>query len=197
MADQLESAPVRFRPRRGLIRRWLIVLLLLALTWNFRDAVKDVPAAIRSLVRSSDAVQSPPPARPIQAQAQPAVAVPEPATPDTQVTASSKVTAPPKPSVRAEESRAEPSVGSTIPHSEGDRPPGYSVQVAAVPDAGEARTLSDQLTRAGYSVYLTTATVNQVRFHRVRVGPFQTRQTAQEAARRLETQGYKAPWITK
>jgi hypothetical protein len=30
----------------------------------------------------------------------------------------------------------------------------------------------------------------------VRVGPFQTRQTAQQVAKQLETQGYKAPWIT-
>lgn len=98
----------------------------------------------------------------------------------------------------AEESRrAEPSGGSTLPNSERAGTSGYSVQVAAVPDPQEARTLSDELTRAGYSVYLTTATVKQVRYHRVRVGPFQTRQTAQQVAQRLETQGYKAPWITK
>jgi len=194
MADQLDTPPVRFNPRRGVIRRWLILLLLLALTWNLRGVVKNVPAVIGSLVRSSDAVPSPTPPGPgpIQRQAGPDDAVPDPATPDT------RTTAPSKPPVRTEEARgADPRGASAIPESGGARLSGYAVQVAAVENLEEARTLSDQLTRAGYSVYLTPATVHQVRFHRVRVGPFQTRQTAQEAARRLETQGYQAPWITK
>jgi hypothetical protein len=96
-----------------------------------------------------------------------------------------------------EESRvAELSGDSRIPTSERAGAFGYSVQVA-VRDLEAARTLSDQLNRAGYSVYLTTATVKQVRFHRVRVGPFQTRQAAQQVAKRLETEGYQVPWITK
>ena len=107
------------------------------------------------------------------------------------------VTAPSSSPVRAAESGvAEVSGGRAIPSSDGIRPPGYSVQVAAVRDLEKARTLSDQLTGAGYSVFVTTATVKQVRFHRVRVGPFQTRQTAQQVAKQLETNGYKAPWIT-
>jgi hypothetical protein len=153
-----------------------------------------------------------PPLGPIEAEAQPAVAVPDAAVPDTEVTAPSGVpnevtapsavpdagvTAPASSPVRAAESGvAEVSGGRPIPSSDGIRPPGYSVQVAAVRDLEKARTLSDQLTGAGYSVFVTTATVKQVRFHRVRVGPFQTRQTAQEVAKQLETNGYKAPWIT-
>jgi cell division septation protein DedD len=108
------------------------------------------------------------------------------------------VTPPSSSPLRAEESPvAEPSSPGVIPSSDGARPPGYSVQVAAVRDMEEARSLSDKLTGAGYSVFLTTATVKQVQFHRVRVGPFETRQTAQQVAKQLETQGYKAPWITK
>jgi cell division septation protein DedD len=169
----------------------LLLVLMLALIWNVRGAVKYVPAAIRSLAPSSDAV--PPPPGPSQAQAQLAPTAPAPAVPDTRATAP-----PPSSSVPAEESRgAELSGAGALPNSESTRPPGYSVQVAAVPELKEARTLSDQLSQAGYSVYLTTATVNQVRFHRVRVGPFQTWQAAQQVAQRLETQGYKAPWITK
>lgn len=100
--------------------------------------------------------------------------------------------------VRDEVSRiAELAGRSTIPRSESAGVSGYSVQVAAVRDVAEARTLSDQLTKAGYAAYLTTATVHQVRFHRVRVGPFRTRQTARQVAQKLETQGYEAPWITK
>jgi DedD protein len=172
--------------------------LTLVLIWNVRGAVKYLPPAIRSWAPSFDAAPSPPPG-PIQAQARPVAAVPDAAKPDT------PATAPSSPSVRAEESPvAELSGRKAIPKSEGTianpervSAPGYSVQVAAVRELEEARTLSDQLSRAGYSVFLTTATVNQVRYHRVRVGPFQTRQTAQQVAQRLETQGYQDPWITK
>jgi hypothetical protein len=165
-----------------------------------RSAAADVPLTV-------------PPLGPIEAEAQPAVAVPDAAASDTEVTApfgvpdpvtapsavpDARVTAPPSSLVRAEESPvAEPSGSKAIPISDGARPPGYSVQVAAIRDLEAARTLSDKLTGAGYSVYLTTATVKQVRFHRVRVGPFETRQTAQQVAKELETQGYPAPWITK
>jgi cell division septation protein DedD len=165
-----------------------------------RPAAADVPLTV-------------PPLGPSEAEDQPAVAVPAAAVPDTEVTAPSGVadagvtapsgvpdagiTAPSSSSVRAEESGvAETSDGSVIPSSDGVRAPGYSVQVAAIRELHKARTLSDQLIGAGYSVFLTTATVKQVRFHRVRVGPFQTRQTAQQVAKQLETQGYKAPWIT-
>ena len=193
MNSQLESPPVRMNPRRGLIRKFLLLVLILVLIWNVRGAVKYVPAAIRSLAPSFGAVPGSPQPDPIQAEAQPAAAaVPDAAVPDT------GVTAPSSSPVRAEESRvAKPSGGSTLPNSDRAGASGYSVQVAAVPNLEEARTLSDQLNRAGYSVYLTTATVKQVRFHRVRVGPFQTWQAAQQVAQRLETQGYKAPWITK
>jgi DedD protein len=192
MNSQLESPPV-LNPRRGLIRRWLLVVLMLVLIWNVRGAVKYVPAAIRSLVPSSDTVPGRPPAGPIEPKAQPAADVPVATVPDM------AVTAPSSSPVRAEKSRgAEPSGGgATIANSEGAGASGYSVQVAAVPNPQEARTLSDQLSRVGYSVILTTATVKGVRYHRVRVGPFQTRRAAQQAAQRLETQGYKAPWITK
>jgi cell division septation protein DedD len=171
----------------------LLVVLILILIWNVRGAVQHVPAAIRSLVSSSDTIPGPPAAGPIEPKAQPAAAVPVAAAPDT------GVTAPSNSPVRAEPSPgAEPSGGgATVADSEGAGVSGYSVQVAAVPNPQEARTLSSELSRIGYSVYLTTATVKEVRYHRVRVGPFQTRQAAQQVAQRLETQGYKAPWITK
>jgi cell division septation protein DedD len=177
--------------RRGLIRNWVLLALVLALLWNVRGAVKYVAAAIRGLAPSSDAVSAPPP-NPIEAKTQPPAAVADASVPDT------RATTPSSPPVRTKESRvAEPSGGSAIPNSERAGASGYSVQIAAVPDLNEARTLSDKLTQAGYSVYLTTATVNQVRYNRVRVGPFQTWRAAQQVSQRLETQGYRDPWITK
>jgi DedD protein len=130
-------------------------------------------------------------------QADPAAAVSELAVPDAGIAAPSSGSGPAEDSQVAERSAGGPIPNSTIPTSERAPRPGYSVQVAAIRDLKDARTLSEQLTKAGYSAYLTTATVKQVRFHRVRVGPFETRQTAQKVAQQLETQGYQSPWITK
>lgn len=188
MTAQLESPPEGPHPRRGSIRRWLLVMVILALIWNVGSALEYVPAAIRSLAPSSDAGPSPLPG-PVETQGQPAVPM---------VDAVASETPAPSPSspVPVEQSRVwEPNARSTITNSA--LALGYSVQVAAVEDAQEARTLSNELSRAGYSVYLTEATVRQIRFHRVRVGPFQTRQAAQQVAQRLETQGYNDPWITQ
>src|SRR5262245_29623076 len=74
-------------------------------------------------------------------------------------------------------------------------PPGFSVQVAAVPDVEDAQRMHAQLNAAGYHGYLTLTTVNQVRLYRVRVGPFRSRQTAQEIGRSLEGRGYERVWI--
>ena len=192
MNSQLEPPPLKMNTRRGLIRKWLLVVLVLALIWNVRGAMNYVPAAIRNLVPWFDSVPDQTPPAATEAQAQPAAAVPDAAVPDP------GAPAPSSQPVRAEVSRvAEPSGGSAIPNSERAGASGYSVQIAAVPDLNEARTLSDKLTQAGYSVYLTTATVNQVRYNRVRVGPFQTWRAAQQASQRLETQGYRDPWITQ
>ena len=134
---------------------------------------------------------------PIEAQAEPAAAVSGLAVPDAAISAPSISSGPAEDSQVAELSAGDPIPMSTNPGSEGAPRSGYSVQVAAIRDLNDARTLSDQLTKAGYSAYLTTATIKQVRFHRVRVGPFETRQTAQKVAQQLATQGYQDPWITK
>jgi cell division septation protein DedD len=76
-------------------------------------------------------------------------------------------------------------------------PPGYAVQVAAVPDLREARAVLQQLEEAGYHAYLTAKIVDRVELYRVRVGPLQSRPAAEEVARRLEREGHRAPWVTK
>jgi cell division septation protein DedD len=55
----------------------------------------------------------------------------------------------------------------------------------------------EQLSRAGYPVYLIPTTVNQVSLYRVRVGPFKSLQMAQHAAHRLQGEGHQAAWITR
>jgi len=76
-------------------------------------------------------------------------------------------------------------------------PNGYLIQVAAVPDLREARAILEQLSEAGYPAYLIAKTVDHVALYRVRVGPLKSRAEAETALRRLESEGHRAPWITK
>jgi cell division septation protein DedD len=76
-------------------------------------------------------------------------------------------------------------------------PDGYSVQVAAVPDLDEAKAWRTQLALAGYTAYVIPTTLNELQLYRVRVGPFETWQRAQNTAQDLERDGYPSPWITK
>jgi cell division septation protein DedD len=187
----IDSWIIAEAPRGGSFKVTREVESWVAIAWpDARDGVGYLHSSWGTLSRVAPLTGAPP--DPIQAEAEPAAAVPDAAEPVP------PATTPSSDSVRDEESPvAELSAPNTIPDSARAGAPGYSVQVAAVRELEDARTLSEQLNRAGYHAYLTTATVKQVRYHRVRVGPFQTRQTAQQVAQRLETQGYPAPWITK
>jgi DedD protein len=76
-------------------------------------------------------------------------------------------------------------------------PPGYSVQVVAVVSLQDARQLLKRLIDAGYSAYIVRTAVGQVDMYRVRVGPFQSREQAEDAAGRLERDGFGKVWIAK
>jgi cell division septation protein DedD len=189
MTTKLGPPSVRPDPRRGRIRQWTLLIAILALIWSVGAGME---YAIRSSAPSSEEAPSSPP-RPIVTPAPLAAGVSVDAErPDMRATAPSNTSA-----HDSERRVAEINGRKTLWSFERGGPAGYAVQVAAVPDLEEARTLREQLIRAGYPVYLTTTTINQVRLYRVRVGPFPAKQTAQQAARRLVIQGYHAPWITK
>jgi hypothetical protein len=76
-------------------------------------------------------------------------------------------------------------------------PDGYSVQVAAMPDLKQARMLVEQLEAAGHSAYLVAVTVRNEELYRVRVGPFESRDIAQETVRRLLREGRQGAWIAR
>jgi len=64
----------------------------------------------------------------------------------------------------------------------------YAVQVGAhvVPEGAER--VKEQLAKDGYDPYITKGTVEQKELYRVRVGRFQTKDEAKEAAKELETE---------
>jgi cell division septation protein DedD len=73
----------------------------------------------------------------------------------------------------------------------------YAVQVAAFPNAQQAGRLADQLVLAGHTAYVLAATLRDVEVFRVRVGPFASRQAAEETLGQLERDGYQGPWIAR
>jgi cell division septation protein DedD len=71
------------------------------------------------------------------------------------------------------------------------------VQVAAFPNAQQAGRMVEQLVREGHSAYVLAATLGDVEVFRVRVGPFASRQAAEETLGQLERDGYQGPWIAR
>lgn len=68
----------------------------------------------------------------------------------------------------------------------------YAVQVAALSAASAAEELHVQLIKGGFSSYVESVTTAGGPLHRVRVGPFSSREDAQRAADRLKAAGHKA-----
>jgi cell division septation protein DedD len=73
----------------------------------------------------------------------------------------------------------------------------YAVQVAAFPEAQQARRLVEQLVLTGHAAHVLAATISGVEVFRVRVGPFASRQAAEATLGQLEREGYRGPWIAR
>lgn len=80
--------------------------------------------------------------------------------------------------------------------SEAPSDSGYSVQVAAVPEVGEADALIGRLAAKGYTAFVVSK-AGPAPLHRVRVGPFKSLDEARATAERLSTEEQFKPWITK
>jgi cell division septation protein DedD len=74
----------------------------------------------------------------------------------------------------------------------------YAVQVAAFPEPQQARRMVEQLALAGHTAHVLPATLSSnVEVFRVRVGPFASRQAAEQTLGQLEREGYQGPWIAR
>jgi cell division septation protein DedD len=69
----------------------------------------------------------------------------------------------------------------------------YVIQVAALRSASKAQSLAAALAAGGFPAYLDETMPDGLT--RVRVGPYDTRAAAQEAARVLEKRGGERPWV--
>jgi cell division septation protein DedD len=82
------------------------------------------------------------------------------------------------------------------------RPPapadeGYAVQVTAAPTLQEAEAMAGTLTAAGHPAYVLPIVVGTVEHFRVRVGPFASREAAEEAAGQLKRGGHPGAWVAR
>jgi hypothetical protein len=73
----------------------------------------------------------------------------------------------------------------------------YTIQVAAMSEAANARELMQALKRAGFDAYLIDPGVGTDSLYRVRVGKYDSRTSAQRAVSRLESQLGLKMWITR
>ena len=126
--------------------------------------------------------------------APPRAALPERAAPAAPAeTAPGTAAAEPGGAPEAEEAAA-PAAGGTsravVAAAGGNRPAvvptRYTVQVGAFEEAAGAERLRAELQRKHYPSYVRVKTVEGKTWHRVRVGPFASRDRAEDAARELE-----------
>ena len=197
-------APGELQERRLRERRKRRALAI-AVVWAFAGVgISSVLIAIWSSTPSSGATASAP-RSPVDnatptALRSPVEALPAPV-PSPGAVPDARANRPSVPTAHAgEPNLAEITGGGTLAnteHLEPADPNSYSVQVAAVPDLEEAQAVLEQLARARYRAYLIPTIINQVQLFRVRVGPLESREVAQETVRRLEREGHHAPWVTK
>jgi cell division septation protein DedD len=98
--------------------------------------------------------------------------------------------------------------GTSTPSARGARPSpqaavtpatgAFTIQVAAMSEAANARELMDELKRVGYDAYLVEPAAGAPdALYRVRVGKYDSRASAQGTVSRLETQLGLKMWITR
>jgi cell division septation protein DedD len=118
---------------------------------------------------------------------------------------SAEGTAPAAPqTVRAfEDGEGSPPAGSRVPtpaRAAAPPPPaasaaGFRVQVLSVSSRADADAEAARLSRRGLPAHVEPGTGPKGTVYRVRVGPFPTREEAEEATRRLSSEGRRDTWI--
>lgn len=111
----------------------------------------------------------------------------------------SESSAPPEPlSEPAASAAAAPPKARRLPEpSPSPAGDGFTVQVAAVKERGEADTIARRLSTKGYPAYVMVPASGAPRVYRVRVGKFKDRQQAESMAGRLEKEEQFKPWVTR
>lgn len=144
---------------------------------------------LREDLEGPDAGDPPPPAPSVSPTPQPASPSPSPTPRDERADERSddEIVRPrplPETERRADAGR-EPAAGSVV------------IQVFALPEQGEARRIRDRLSRAGQKAYLSPVTVDGRTMYRVRIGPFGSREDAQQVAETVRKTYKLDTWVTQ
>lgn len=70
-------------------------------------------------------------------------------------------------------------------------PDRFAVQVAALSSAAAAKELLARLKKSGFNAYVEAVSTGETTLHRVRIGPFASREEAQRAADKAKTAGHQ------
>ena len=87
---------------------------------------------------------------------------------------------------KAPETARKPAAGQPV------QAEGYTIQIASVKDPENAGKVRDRFLEKGYPAYCQKATVNGSTFHRIRIGPYPSRQAAKKDYQSLEEAGVSA-----
>ena len=76
-------------------------------------------------------------------------------------------------------------------------PGGFSVQIAALNERGQADAIAKRLSSKGYTAYVMSPADGTPSVYRVRVGKFPTRREAESIAAKLQKEEQFRPWVTR
>ena len=174
------AAELRARTRRRLIGAAALLLASVFLVPMFLDPTpRPVPDAVMITIPNQ-----PVPAKSLPEQVSTPDAAPAIAAVAKSEGAKSEVTIKPAAKPAAEPARAAPAQAEK-----------FSLQVAALSTAGAANQLAARLKKAGFVAYVEPIETAEGPRHRVRVGPFLSRDDAQRVGEKLRAAGYAAALV--
>jgi DedD protein len=186
------AAELRAQTRRRLVGA---AVLLLAAVFALPMLLDGTPRPVREDIAIT--IASPPPPVPKPADKAPAIdekiAEPVPARneappPEPPAKAAKPPPAPPPPLQQS----APPAAPVPPPAAAAPAAEKFAVQVAALSSAAAAKELAARLKMGGFSAYVEAVSTPDSTLHRVRVGPFASRDEAQRAAEKVKAAGHKA-----
>jgi cell division septation protein DedD len=141
---------------------------------------------------------SEPPKEPLKPEASAPVEAPAPKAEAPVAAASTPTPAPASPAPTPAPAKPVPSAATAAaaaaPEPAGT---GFSIQVAALREPGEADAIVKRLAGKGYPAYVVTPQKGTAPIYRVRVGKFKERREADTVAARLQKEEQFKPWIVR
>ena len=194
------AAELRAQTRRRLVGA---AVLLLAAVFALPMLLDGAPRPVREDIAIT--IDSPPP--PVQKPsdkapaidekiAEPVPARNEPLPPEPLAKVAKPTPTPPPPVQQSAPAAAPapPPAATPVPPpaAAAPAPEKFAVQVAALSSAAAAKELAARLKKGGFGAYVEAVSTADNTLHRVRVGPFDSREEAQRTAEKVKAAGHKA-----